>query len=233
MNALANYATITKASSGRRDQTVRQGRSPLETKSIYRLLSLLELGGQTSLVRVSALDLRLLPAPSAVGESNTSEAHPPTDPPWFAELVIQEGALHSCAIYNTRGERLLVGEQALAYLERIGQLFYEFLPLPTRWPAADGWQAPAPAPPPSPPPVTKNPRVGALPAANGVWRPARTAWGETVARASAQSLTRDQRRVLGLVDGQRSAQDLARLLGWPVPALQEVLQLLQQQQLIS
>lgn len=222
----------------------------METKSIGRLLSLLELGGQSALVRVYPL-VEPSSAESFSGGSGLPQggvSSPSPEASWHADLYIQVGQLQYCAILGASGERRAVGQQALNYLAQMGRLSYELLPLPA---------APA-LPPPREPAAPFSPRpTGFLgpavplekstatqqgemtwfpgrprpPAAS--WRPARTQWGDMVAHSNAQRLTRDQRRILALINGQRSVDELSRLLGCSFEALSESLALFREQNLIS
>jgi DNA-directed RNA polymerase specialized sigma24 family protein len=63
------------------------------------------------------------------------------------------------------------------------------------------------------------------------WTPARTGLGEMVLQ-NAQQLTRDQRLVLALVNGQRTTHEIADLLGFPVEAVHELLVYFRDQKLI-
>ncbi len=167
--------------------------------------------------------------------------------PWYADLLMQAGQLQSCAVFNAAGERWLVGEQALDFLRQIGRLSYELLPAPASPGFAPSggearppsYQSPAPAGFPSPrgESVPEQPgeatrfpvRPGSFAAS---WRPSRTNWGDAAAR-NGQLVTRDQRRALALVNGQRSVEELARLLGYTPQALFELLTTLREQQFIS
>lgn len=222
----------------------------METKSIGRLLSLLELGGQSALVRVYP-SVEPSSTESFSGGSGLSQggvSSPPPEAPWHADLYIQVGQLQYCTILGASGERRAVGQQALNYLAQMGKLSYELLPLPA---------APALPPPresaapfsPRPPgfigpsyPLEKplDAQQGEMTWSSGKprppaasWRPARTRWGDVVAQNNAQRLTRDQRRILALINGQRSVDELSRLLGSPLEALSESLALFREQNLIS
>jgi hypothetical protein len=221
----------------------------LETKSISRLLSLLELGGQTGLVRI-------YPAgePSANGASSGASgwslggsSPSSSDASWHAELYMQAGQLQQSVVFNAAGDRKLMGDQALNFLGQMGGLSYELLPLPTRPglpppgsvtsplpPHPQGYAgAPAPREPYDAPQPGEVSWFSARPVSPAnFWRPARTKWGELVAH-NPQRLTRDQRRVLGLINGQRSVSELSRLLGFSAEALSEVLAFFQEQNLIS
>jgi hypothetical protein len=221
----------------------------LETKSIDRLLSLLELGGQTALVRIHPLVEPSATGPLS-GSPGWSQGGPPSmspAAPWYADLYVQAGQLNYCAVFNATGERRLVGEQALNFLSQRGGLSYELLPLP---PLSD-WPSPkleVPAPAPQPPAYQGHPSSLEQPAplqSGGAasfpvrpisslasWRPARTRWGELIAQ-SPQRLTRDQRRILALINGQRSVDELSRLLGVYPEALSDILAFLREQNLIS
>ncbi len=183
---------------------------------------------------------------SGTGGARDAGASSPPEPPWFADLEVREGELQYCAIFSTAGERWLIGEQALRFLEQIGRLFYEFLPgttlpppPPSRATGRQGGTEPlvppgAPVPerlaPPQRAEVTRSPVNPAPPA--GAWRPVRTSWGDMALR-NPQTLSRDQRRVLALIDGQRAFADLARILGFSAAALEEVLRHLRAQNLIQ
>jgi hypothetical protein len=211
----------------------------LETKSINRLLSLLELGGQTALVRIH---------PSGTLSSNGASpgaAGQPQAGSWYAELYIQMGQLQYSAVFNAAGERRLVGNQAINFLGQMGGLAYELLPLPAQPGFPPPGSATGPLPPypsntgsygpPRPPnvhPAEAYWSPGRSPSPTDSWRPARTTWGETVAYNPHQ-LTRDQRRVLALINGQRSVDELSRLLGFSSEALYEVLAYFREQNLIS
>lgn len=222
----------------------------METKSIGRLLSLLELGGQSALVRVYP-SVEPSSTESFSGGSGLPQGggySPPPEAPWHADLYIQAGQLQYCAILGASGERRAVGQQALNYLAQMGRLSYELLPLPAA-PALPSPKEPAapvsPKPPgfvgPSVPPEksldTQQAEMiwfpGKSPPPAASWRPARTRWGDVVAQSNAQRLTRDQRRILALINGQRSVDELSRLLGSSLEALSESLALFREQNLIS
>ncbi len=231
----------------------------METKSISRLISLLELGGQTALVRIQ---------PTGDSSANGASASAPgwsqegSSPPWRAELYMVAGQLQYSVVYNAAGERKFTGDQALGFLGQIGGLSYELLPYPSRPglpppqpqhtgplpPHPTGYPGSGSGPGPSRPPeqhdiyqtrpdfyqtreapwgLTTRPSVPPQ-----SWRPTRTRWGETVVQ-NPQRLTRDQRRVLALINGQRSVSELSRLLGLTTDALYEVLAFFQEQNLIS
>ena len=217
----------------------------METKSISRLLSLLELGGQTGLVRIYPAGES---SPNgASGWSLDGSSPPSSDGSWHAELYMMAGQLHHSSVFNAAGERKLVGDQALNFLGQMGGLSYELLPLPSQpsLPPPRSVTSPLPPYPPgygppaapessyeAPPPeeVSWYPARPSSPA--NFWRPARTKWGELVAH-NPQRLTRDQRRGLALINGQRSVSELSRLLGFSPEALTEVLAFFQEQNLIS
>ncbi|HLV99488.1 MAG TPA: hypothetical protein VKT82_12510 [Ktedonobacterales bacterium] len=206
------------------------------------MLSLLELGGQTALVRIYPTG-----APSAFG--GVSGAGASSAETWYAELYMQAGQLQYASVFSASGERRLVGEQALSFLGQMGGLSYELLPLPSR-PALPPPTASTGPLPPLPPgyadPYAQSPESPFLPPAPNVsswgppkpalppatWRPARTRWGERVVQNS-QQLTRDQRRVLSLVNGQRTTDELSRLLGFSPESLSELLLYFRDQNLIS
>src|SRR5579859_7971953 len=101
-------------------------RSVLETKSIARLLSLLELGGRTVWVRVyPSMESSSQGSRSGVGGTRMLS---PSDAPWFADLDVRAGILQSCAVFSATGECWLVGEEALRFLDQIGWLSYDLLP---------------------------------------------------------------------------------------------------------
>jgi hypothetical protein len=219
----------------------------LETKSIDRLLSLLELGGQTALVRVYPL----VEPPGtgalsgASGWSQGVSASTSSVPPWYADLHIQEGQLRFCAVFSAAGERWLIGEQALNFLSQKGGLSYEMLPFlpppdvpslrretpalqPPGYPGRSSpLERPAPLPPEESAPF---PTRATSPFAS--WRPVRTQWGEFLAQ-NPQRLSRDQRRILALINGQRSVEELARLLGVQPEALSGILTFFREQNWIS
>jgi hypothetical protein len=225
----------------------------LETQSISRLLSLLQLGGQTALVRIYPAGKLASSSGAAPDESGWTEEgslpHPSTAS-WHAELYLQAGQLQYGAVFSAEGERKFTGEQALNFLEQIGRLSYELLPFPSQF------RPPPPGAVPSPPPFPEfysgpsvPPDAPSLPAGAdktpwpspgysfpaAAWRPTRTGWGETVlqnAQQNAQQLTRDQRRVLTLVNGQRTSHEIANLLGFPPEAVYELLVYFRDQKLI-
>jgi hypothetical protein len=236
----------------------------LETKSISRLISLLELGGQTALVRIHPAG-----EPSANGASSTAPGwsqeglSPPSAPPWRAELYMMSGQLQYCIVYNAVGERKLTGDQALGFLGQMGGLSYELLPYPSRpgttpppenhhtgplprYPTGypGSGSGPGPYRPPEQQPDIYQTRPDIYQTREApwsqtrpslpppTWQPTRTRWGETVVQ-NPQRLTRDQRRVLALINGQRSVSELSRLLGFTIDALYEVLAFFQEQNLIS
>jgi hypothetical protein len=222
----------------------------LETKSIGRLLSLLELGGQSTLVRVYPLvepsSTEAFSGGSGLLQGSVSSPSP--EAPWHADLYIQAGQLQYCAILGAAGERRVVGQQALNYLAQMGRLSYELLPLPMTSTLPPPREASAPFSPQSPgfvapsgpPEKSFDAQQGEMawspgnlhpPAAS--WRPVRTRWGDVVAQNNAQRLTRDQRRILALINGQRSVDELSRLLGSSLEALSESLALFREQNLIS
>ncbi len=219
----------------------------METKSIDRLLSLLELGGQTALVRVYPL-VEPLATGSLPGEPGWPQGVSPSSspaPPWYADLYIQAGQLTFCAVFSAAGERWLVGEQALHFLSQKGGLSYELLPFqsPPEFPTLK-LDIPAPQPPAArerasqgerrgPPPPEGAALVPMRPASPfASWRPARTQWGEVLAQ-NPQRLSRDQRRILALINGQRSVAELARLLGVYPEALYSILIFFREQNWIS
>lgn len=217
----------------------------METKSISRLLSLLELGGQTALVRIYPAGEQ--PSSGIPDWPLDGSPSPSSAASWRAELYMQAGQLQYGVVFNAAGERKLVGEQALNFLGQMGGLSYELLPLPEQpgLPSPRSPTGPLPpfpsgyAGPYAPPeqPDTFQPGDGSWHSARPAspvhfWRPARTRWGEAVAR-NPQRLTRDQRRVLALINGQRSVSELSRLLGFSSEALEEVLVFFQEQNLIS
>lgn len=222
----------------------------METKSIGRLLSLLELGGQTALVRVYPL-VEPSSTESFSGGAGLSQGRvssPSPEAPWHADLYIQAGQLQYCAILGAAGERRAVGQQALNYLAQMGRLSYELLPLPTAPALPPPRESAAPfSPRPTgtlgpfvPPEKSIAAQQGEMPWFPGYsrppaapWRPARTQWGDVVAHNNAQRLTRDQRRILALINGQRSVDELSRLLGCSLEALSETLALFREQNLIS
>src|SRR6185437_7501970 len=184
------------------------GRTILETKSISRLLSLLELGGQTALVRIYPTgDSSALGGASGAVPSSQGRFLPPSSAEtWYAELHIQAGELQYASVFSSSGERRLMGEQALNFLGQMGALSYELLPpqaRPALPPPGPGTStAPLPNLPPgyadpyTQPPAHGSPWLPSGPASPpAAWRPARTRWGESVVQNS-QQLTRDQRRVL-------------------------------------
>lgn len=219
----------------------------METKSIDRLLSLLELGGQTALVRVYPLvePPATGPLSSTPGWSHSVSPSSSSAPPWYADLYIQVGQLTFCAVFSAVGERWLVGEQALHFLSQKGGLSYELLPFlpPPDFPTLK-LEIPAPQPPAAPerasveekrssPPSEEAARVPTrLTSPFASWRPARTHWGEFLAQ-NPQRLTRDQRRILALINGQRSVAELARLLGVYPEALSSILTFFREQNWIS
>jgi hypothetical protein len=212
----------------------------LETNSIERLLSLLELGGQTALVRIypaGELSSSSGAAPDESGWTQEGSLPPPSTASWYAELYMQSGQLQYSAVFSAEGERGFTGEQALNFLAQIGRLSYELLPYPSQFRPPPPGAIPSPPPfpafysEPSAPPTAPSLPPGAgktpwpspgysFPAA--AWRPARTGRGEMVLQ-NAQQLTRDQRRVLTLVNGQRTSHEIANLLGFPPEAVYELL----------
>ncbi len=220
----------------------------METKSISRLLSLLELGGQTALVRIYPLieppGYGALSNPSGWPQGASSPA--PSAAPWHADLYIQAGQLQYCAVFNAAGERTLAGEQALNFLGQIGGLSYDLLPMPAQPGSSPPGRASPPLPPPSgytgpyqlpeepagPPPGAMAPIPARAPSPTNSWRPARTRWGELVAQ-NPHRLTRDQRRILALINGQRSVDELSRLLGVSPESLSEALAYFREQNLIA
>jgi hypothetical protein len=152
-------------------------------------------------------------------------------------LYMQSGQLQYSAVFSAEGERGFTGEQALNFLAQIGRLSYELLPYPSQFRPPPPGAIPSPPPfpafysEPSAPPTAPSLPPGAgktpwpsrgysFPAA--AWRPARTGRGEMVLQ-NAQQLTRDQRRVLTLVNGQRTSHEIANLLGFPPEAVYELL----------
>ena len=156
---------------------------------------------------------------------------------------MQAGQLQYSAVFSAEGERRFTGEQALNFLERIGRLSYELLPFPSQF------RPPSPEAIPSPPPFpafnSEPSAPPSLPLGAGntpwpsldysfptaVWRPTRTREGELVLQYS-QQLTRDQRRVLALVNGQRTSHEIANLLGFPPEPVFELLVYFLDQKLI-
>ena len=163
---------------------------------------------------------------------------------------MQAGQLQYSAVFSAEGERRFTGEQALYFLEQIGRLSYELLPFPSQF------RPPPPGAIPSPPPFpafssepSAPPEAPSLPPGAGTtpwpstgytpgysfpaaaWRPARTGRGEMVLQ-NAQQLTRDQRRVLTLINGQRTSHEIANLLGFPPEAVYELLGYFRYYQLI-
>lgn len=160
---------------------------------------------------------------------------------------MQAGQLQYSVVYSAAGERKLVGDQAINFLGQMGGLSYELLPLPTQSALPPPGEPNPYSPPrhtghlgsnypqePSDAPPTGDPSWFHAQPFSPVdsWRPARTKWGELVAH-NPQRLTRDQRRVLSLINGQRSVSELSRLLGFYPEALSEVLAFFREQNLIS
>jgi hypothetical protein len=182
-------------------------------------------------------------SPGGIRDTNVPS---PSEPPWFADLEVREGELQYCTVFSAAGERWLAGEQALRFLEQIGRLSYELLPgaAPPRHTASGitgrpGGTEPLTSPdvsmpgrltPPQRAETTRGP-IGPAPPL-GVWRPVRTSWGDMALR-NPQALSRDQRRVLALIDGQRAFADLSRILGFSAGALEEILRNLQARNLIQ
>jgi hypothetical protein len=212
----------------------------LETNSIERLLSLLELGGQTALVRIypaGELSSSNGAAPDESGWPQEGSLLPPSTASWYAELYMQAGQLQYSAVFRAEGEQRYTGEQALKFLELTGRLSYELLPFPSQFSPPPPGAVPSPSPfpafysEPSAPPEARSlpPGAGKTPWPSPgysfpavAWRPARTIRGEVVLQ-NAQQLTRDQRRVLTLVNGQRTSHEIANLLGFPPEAVHELL----------
>lgn len=221
----------------------------METKSIRRLLSLLELGGQTALVRIYPLAEPPSPgsSPGSPGWSQGNSYSTHAAAPWYADLYMQAGQMEYCAVFKASGERRFIGDQALNFLGQMGGLFYELLPLPTApgFPPPEGEASPFATRPGGYAGTTAPPErfiapqsreEGWFPAAPNSppisWRPVRTRWGDLMAQ-NAQRLTRDQRRILSLINGRRSVGELSRLLGTSPTALSEILTFFRDQNLIS
>jgi hypothetical protein len=186
--------------------------------------------------------------PSGVAPSSQVAPLPPArNTAWYAELYMQGGQLQYGAVFTSAGERRLVGDQALQFLGSIGGLSYELLPLPARpalppptvtgplphLPSGYLDRSSTPVPPsyhPSSEGPPRSPPAGATSFA--AWRPVRTRWGEHILQ-NAQQLSREQRRVLSLINGQRPVDELSRLLGCSPEALRELLIYFRNQNFIS
>ena len=162
----------------------------METESIRRVLSLLKVGGQsqTIIVRPAALP----PGGEPRSASDYERSPKRSLVPWYAYLWIERGQVSSCELYNEQGSRLLAGAQAMEFLEQCGRL---------NWQVAEPSSIPLPQP--------SQPGGG-----QAEWRPVRTALGTSMLHNPSQ-LPRDYRRLLALINGRYTVEDLCRLLGLP------------------
>jgi hypothetical protein len=176
----------------------------LETKSIRRLLGLLALGGKSGWVQV-------YPPPSLNGPGN--ENPPPASDPavygWFAVLYLREGELEQCDVYNANKRLLLSGRQAYDFLDQRGHLFYDEI---VEQSLPHNVQVPQ-----------HNPSSNLLVATH-----IRLASDQDVLSSRA-NLSREAWRVLSLVDGKRSDDEVIKLSGSNADDVIEILDWLQQQ----
>jgi hypothetical protein len=201
-------------------------RATLETKSIALLLSMLELGTRTAVVRVYPSAESTSPG-SMPGNGENAGISPLSGSTWTAELCVRQGQLLSCTVFISEAARSLTGNQALHFLEQVGRLSYEVLAEPTPSQPADTTQRPSgPAPP-------GQRSSGPLPPTPTTWYPVRTYWGNQYIDQHPQTLTREQRRVLSLIDGRRSARDITRLLGIPPAIVDTILRYLRERNFIQ
>ncbi len=184
------------------------------TKDITFLLRLLGSSKQSGVLRVEA------PGP---GES-----------PWLGQFQLEKGRVLSCVVMNKASGLIgLRDEEALQWLTTRGKLEWWLQeegeplppsPSPRALPAGEDTRrehasAPAPAPAPLLPP--KN-LLGAIP---------QRAMSEAMAPAPAFT-SREHRQVYALVDGQRTIEEIARLLHRPSEFIISILQELQARGLI-
>lgn len=176
----------------------------LETKSIRRLLGLLALGGKTGWVQV-------YPPPPLSGPGNEypPAASDPTVYGWFAVLYLRGGELEQCDVYNANKKLLLSGRQAYDFLDQRGHLFYDEL-------------------------VEQSlPRNVQVPQHN----PSNILLAETHFRLvtdqdvlrSRANISREAWRVLSLIDGKRTDDEVIKLSGYTPDVVGEILDWLQQQ----
>ncbi len=119
---------------------------------------------------------------------------------WFAVLYLRQGQLEQCHIYNTDRVLLLSGQQAYDFLDQRGHLYYDEL-------------------------VEQSlpPNLAA---------PSRTRYrlvsDQDVLRFRA-GLSREVWRVLSLIDGNRSDDELIKMSGYSPNTVKEILDWLQRQ----
>jgi hypothetical protein len=164
------------------------------------------------------------------------EAPGPNESPWQGRFQLNNGMVTSCVLLNKAdGRAVLRNEEALAWITSQGKLEWQM--------EEDAETAPPPPPPPRTPPRLPSPTGGLPrderyyyeenlpPAPSPVEKsqlaivPQRTEKGRVVPGNAFAS--RDHRQVLGLVDGQRSVQEIAQLLHRPADSIIRVLQELQ------
>lgn len=185
----------------------------METESIRHVLSLLKEGGQSQTILVHPATSALPPAKEGnLLPWDHERSSTPALVPWYAYLLIERGQVSSCELRNEQGDRLLTGAAAMNVLEHSGRL---------------RWQIVSSAP--FPPPQAAQPEVE-----QSRWRPVRTALGKNMLRDPAAQLPRDSRRLLVLLNGQHTVEDLYRLLGPPgFEDLQQMLRSLKDSGLIQ
>ncbi len=158
------------------------------------------------------------------------EAPGPNKSPWQGRFQLDNGMVTSCVLLNkVDGRVVLRNEEALAWITSQGRLEWQMedeaeappSPTPPRLPAPGGEIAREERyyeddPLPAPPALGKN-QLAII--------PQRTEKGKIVSGNVFTS--RDHRQVLGLVDGQRTVQEIAQLLHRPADFIIYVLQELQ------
>lgn len=138
-----------------------------------------------------------------------------------AHLLLAHGQVQSCSIVRKSGEPFAEGQQALQLLLGVGSVEWQ-------------WKASTPSSQLSPSQAVPDHRVpaphnGRHPSSFAAFVPQRTARSE----AALATLPREYRKVLALVDGQRSVHMLANILAIEEDDVMAALRMLQSRGLIS
>ena len=199
----------------------------METKSFGILLSLLEMGQQTGTFRLESAAVTPLSSSSMREYSGYDLASLPS---WYALLVVQNGQVQRCGVFDANGRLMLQGRDALEQLDRVHPIRYNLydpsptallLPGPPLSAPTEGARAPSSIEPgpgnwgssPGAAPAVSRPRFGQL-------CPNLTPLGKTILQQSS-TLTRYQGSILRLCDGKRTILRIAQLLRIIEPAEQE------------
>lgn len=127
-----------------------------------------------------------------------------------AIILLTEGAITFCSIQTISDTTLQSGEQALQTLARAGQLDWVFDPTPS----AQSSITPSPSIH-TPQPVMSDRRSDPLPTVQSIIPRRR----EQIAQHLFAQLDRKHRRVLQVVDGRRTVDEIAQLLTLPTPEI--------------